>query len=292
MPTCARHPDRPTGLSCARCGRPACSECLHDASVGYQCVDCVRAGRRDTRRATTVAGAELNTRPLVVPLLILVNVAVFAFTVFQAHSLNNNASAPLFYQWALLPEFVAGGEWYRLFTSGFLHYGPIHLLMNMFALWVIGRDMELVLGRLRFSVVYLLSLFGGGLSVFLFGALSTPVAGASGAVFGLMGGIAVAVLRLKLDMRQAFVLIGLNLVISFTIPGISLLGHLGGLVVGALVTLGMVYPPPAKRLAVQVGTVSVLIVAMVALFLLRDAQLGIDHCSMVGGARYLCYRGG
>jgi membrane associated rhomboid family serine protease len=251
----------------------------------------VREARRGTRRAVTVAGAELNTRPLVVPLLILLNVAVFVVTVVQAHSLNDNATAPLFYNWALLPEFVAGGEWYRLATSGFLHYGPIHLLMNMFALWVIGRDMEVVLGRLRFTVVYVLSLLGGGLSVFLFGALTAPVAGASGAVFGLMGGIAVAVRRLRLDMRQALVLIGLNLVISFTIPGISLLGHLGGLIVGALATIGMVYPPPSKRLVVQVGTVAALLVAMVALFFFRDAQLGIDHCTMIGGGRYLCYRG-
>lgn len=237
-----------------------------------------------------MAGAELNTRPLIVPMLIVVNVAIFAFTVYQAGSLNNNAAAPLFLDWALLPEFAAGGEWWRLITSGFLHYGPIHLLMNMFALWVIGRDMELVLGRLRFAAVYLLSLLGGGVAVFLLGDLGTPVAGASGAVFGLMGGIAVAVLRLKLDARQAFVLIGINIVLSFTIPGISLLGHLGGLVIGALTTVGMVYPPAARRTPIQLGTVLVLFVAMVALFVFRDAQLGIDQCQLVDGGRYFCSR--
>lgn len=275
MSACVRHPNRLTGLSCTRCGRPACHECLREASVGYQCVDCVRESKRTARRATTVAGAELNTRPLIVPLLIVVNVAIFAFTVYQAQSLNRNAAAPLFFDWALLPSFIAGGEWWRLFTSGFLHYGPIHLLVNMFALWIIGRDMELVLGRLRFSVVYLLSLLGGAIAVFLFGDLDAPVAGASGAVFGLMGGIAVAVLRLKLDVRQALVLIGVNIAISFIIPNISLLGHLGGLVVGALATLGMVYPPPAKRTTIQLGTVLGLSVVLVALYIYRDLQLGI-----------------
>jgi membrane associated rhomboid family serine protease len=165
------------------------------------------------------------------------------------------------------------GQWWRVFTSGFLHYGPIHILMNMFALWLIGKDLELLLGKVRFTVVYVLSLFGGGVSVLLFGEPVSAVAGASGAVFGLMGGVAVACLRLKLNPTQALVLIAVNLIISVSIPGISLLGHVGGLVVGALATAGMVYPPRAQRTAWQVGTAVALVAALVGLFFLRDASL-------------------
>lgn len=288
LPGCVRHPDRRTGLSCTRCGRPACPECLHEASVGYQCVDCVREGRRTTRRATTVAGAEMNTRPLIVPLLILVNVAVFAFTVYEAGSLNGNNASPLFTAWALSPDFVSGGEPWRIVTAGFLHFGPIHLVLNMLALWVLGRDLEVVLGKVRFVALYLLSLLGGGLAVFVFDENNAIVAGASGAVFGLMGGIVVAILRMKLDARQALAIIAINIVLSFTIDGISLLGHLGGLVVGALVTVGLVYPPPAQRTVIQVGTVLGVLAALLAVFFVRDAQLGWEVCQFVDAVNYQC----
>lgn len=278
MSTCVRHPDRRTGLRCSRCDRPACPACLHEASVGYHCVDCVREGRRATRMATTVAGARLRSVPVVVPTLIALNVIVFVVTVVQAHSLNQNRRAALFSEWTLWPPVVADGQWWRLFTSGFLHYGLIHIGLNMVALWVIGRDLELVLGRWRFTVLYVLSLFGGGISVFMFGDPSVPVAGASGAVFGLLGGIVVAVFRLKLDARPALLVVGLNIVISVTIPGISLLGHLGGLVVGALVTVGMVYPKPGRRTVIQYGTVLGVLAALVALYFLRDAQFGPLYC--------------
>lgn len=275
---CARHPDRRTGLRCSRCDRPACPACLREAAVGYQCVDCVREGKRTTRTATTVAGAQLRSTPIVVPTLIAANVVVFVITVVQAHSLNRNIRSPLFNDWSLWPPIVAYGEWWRLFTSGFLHLGPIHLLLNMVALWVVGRDLELLLGRLRFSVLYVLSLFGGGISVFMFGDRTIPVAGASGAIFGLLGAIVVVIIRLRLDPRRALIVVGLNIVISVTVPGISLLGHLGGLMVGALAAVGMVYPSPARRTLVQAGTTIGLVLVLVALFYFRLAQFGSVFC--------------
>ena len=152
---------RETGLCCVRCDRPACSACLREAPVGYQCVDCVAAGTRSRPRATTVAGAEPTGRSVVVPALVAINVVVFAITVAQAGSVRGNSAAELFKQWGLWPTAVAGGELWRLFTSGFLHFGPIHLAFNMIALWVIGRDLEQVLGQARFLAVYLVSLLGG-----------------------------------------------------------------------------------------------------------------------------------
>ncbi|NMH77511.1 rhomboid family intramembrane serine protease [Pseudonocardia xinjiangensis] len=249
---CVRHPDRATGLTCTRCDRPACPECLREASVGYQCVDCVGQAARRGRRGTTVAGAEPRTgRPWVVPTLIGLNTAIFVWTVVQAGSVNGNAAAPLFDEWALVPVLVQNGEWWRLFTSGFLHIGPIHLLFNMIALWVLGRDLEIVLGRGRFLAVYLISLLGGSAAVMLFSMPNQAVAGASGAVFGLMGGLAVVLRRLRAPAGQVIGLIAVNLVISVLIPGISLLGHLGGLVIGAVATSALVYAPVRNRTAVQ-----------------------------------------
>jgi membrane associated rhomboid family serine protease len=268
---CVRHKDRPTGLSCTRCGRPACPECLREASVGYQCVDCVGVARRGVRRGTTVAGAAPGTRPVVVPTLIALNVAIYLWTVVEAGSVNGNAAAPLFNAWALVPRAVWEGEWWRILTSGFLHIGLIHLLFNMWALWVLGRDMEIVLGRVRFLAVYMVSLLGGSAAVMVFTA-NQEVAGASGAVFGLMGGLAVVLRRMRVPAGQVIGLIAVNVVISVIIPGISLIGHLGGLVVGAGATAALVYAPARSRNVVQAAALAgltVLLLLVIAITGLR-----------------------
>ena len=224
--------------------------------------------------AITIVGARVSKRPIVVPLLIAINVVVFALTAVQAHSVTNNVFSPLFAQWALIPEFtVANGEWWRLITAGFLHIGPIHLLVNMFTLWVIGRDLEIFLGKIRFTVAYVLSLVGGSVAVYLFGALDQPVAGASGALYGLMGGMLVLLLRLKADPKSTIIMIVLNLIISISLPNISLLGHLGGLVTGALVMTALVFSPKHKQKLWQTGTLFVLVLLLLGLFVFRDQQL-------------------
>jgi membrane associated rhomboid family serine protease len=273
MPACVRHPDRPTGLRCVRCDRPACPECLREASVGYQCVDCVNEGRRTVRRQTTVAGAQLNTRVVVVPVLIAINLAVYAITVAQAGSLGANDRAPLFDSWVLWPVgMVEFNEPWRLITAGFLHYGPIHVALNMIALWIIGRDIEPVLGRARFAAVYFLSLLGGSVAVFVFGPVNSGTAGASGAVWGVMGAVLVIVFRLKLNPQPVLAVIAINAVISF-LPGISLLGHLGGFVVGVLATAALLYAPRDRQLPVQIGALVGIGVVLVGLAALRWAQL-------------------
>lgn len=248
---CVRHPDRPTGLRCVRCDRPACPDCLREASVGYQCVDCVEAGRPAARGRTTIAGARLAGKPVVVPVLVAINAAIFLLTVVQARSLNGNDASDLFRMWALNPGRVADGEWWRVVTAGFLHFGPMHLLFNMLALWVIGRDIEMILGRTRFVAVYLVSLLGGSAAALLYYGNDARVAGASGAVFGLMGGLAVVLRRMQVPATQVLVIIAVNIAISVALPGISLVGHIGGLVVGAIATAVMVYAPARNRVAVQ-----------------------------------------
>lgn len=276
MPSCVRHPDRPTGLRCTRCDRPACPECLREASVGYQCVDCVNEGRRATRQPRPVRVAGTNRRLIVVPVLIAINVVLFAISVGQANSLVHNERSQLFLDWALWPMFVGGGDVWRLFTAGFLHSGPTHIALNMLALYILGRELEPALGRVRFTAVYLISLIGGNVAVFVFGALDTPVVGASTAVFGLLGAIAVVVFRLRLDPRPVLMIVVLNIVISVAVPNISLLGHLGGGVIGALATAAMVYAPAKSKALWQAGAVVVLAVALVGLVLIRDAELGSD----------------
>lgn len=280
QPVCARHPDRPTGLTCVRCGRPACPECLREASVGYQCVDCVQEGGRSQRQPTTVAGSRSPLRRMIAaPVLILVNVAVFVLTAVQAHSIGNNVTAAAFAKGGLVPALVGAGDWWRLITSGFLHfgsyggYGPVHLIFNMFALYVLGRDLEPVLGWARFTAVYLLALLGGSASVMLFGDPYTFVAGASGAIYGLFGGIAVVVFRLKLSLTPVLGLLAVNIFLSVALPGISLLGHLGGLVTGAVTTAGIVYAPRERRNLVQAGVVALVFVALVVLIVIRAGML-------------------
>lgn len=261
--------------------------------MGAQCVDCVQAGRRqDTGRrqqpraagygARTIAGARLSNRLVVTPVLIGLNALVYLITAVQARNPLNNQLAGLFGDWVLWPLGVAGGEWWRLFTSGFLHYGPIHLAVNMFSLWIIGRDMEVLLGKARYLALYVVSLFGGGLLVYLFGAVNGPTAGASGAIYGLLGGVLVAVLRLKLNPAPAIGTIVLNLIITVSLPGISLFGHLGGLIVGAVATAALVYAPAKNRVPWQVGALVVLVAVLVGLYLYRDAQLASVTCSGSG----------
>ena len=288
---CVRHPDRPTGLTCVRCERPACPDCLREASVGYQCVDCVNEGKRTVRTPATVAGAPVKRRMLATPALILVNVAVFVVTVVQAGSIVNNVTSDWFVQGALVPDLVALGDWWRIFSSGFLHFGsfgglgPVHLLFNMFALYVLGRDLEPVLGWLRFAAVYLLALVGGSAAVMLFGEPESGVAGASGAIYGLFGGIAVVVFRMKLNMRPVLILLGVNIVLSVSLPGISLLGHLGGLIIGAGSTAAIVYAPAARRNAYQLGAVVVIALLLFAVIAWKVSNM---DCSEVFGGYVVC----
>jgi membrane associated rhomboid family serine protease len=261
-------------------------------------VDCVSEGQKSIRPARTVGGARARTSGakalVVVPALIAVNVLVFVATVIQAQGFDSLRSG-LFLDGMLVPAVVANGEWWRLITSGFLHYGsyggfgPVHLIFNMFALWVIGRDLEVALGRARFLAVYGLSLLGGSTAVMLFGDDFGSVAGASGAVYGLFGGIAVVVFRAKLNPAPVLTLLGINIFLSVALPGISLLGHLGGLVVGVAASAAMVYAPRKRLLQVQIGACVALVVVMIALIAIQLAGAEAQ-CEIVNQESFFCYR--
>lgn len=269
-PSCVRHPDRPTALACTRCGRPACPDCLRPAPVGAHCVDCLAESARTTRTARTVGGApaRATTTPVVTITLIAVNVAVYVLSALSAGSARFNYDSPWVTATWLVPADVAAGEWYRLITAGFLHAGPLHIAFNMIALWVLGRDLELVLGRLRYGLLYGVSLLGASTAVVLLGAPDRPVLGASGAVFGLMGGLVIVLRRLRMSPGPALVTIAINVVLTFTIPGLSVLGHLGGLVAGLAVAAALVHGPGRSRPAaglLAVGGIAAVLVVLVAL---------------------------
>ncbi|QDQ96096.1 rhomboid family intramembrane serine protease [Tomitella fengzijianii] len=256
LPGCFRHPDRPTGLRCSRCGRPACHECLRQAPVGFHCVDCIEQERRGAaaRMPTATAGnaagslrATLAARPTVTYVLIGLNVLAYLITAVQAGSvLDNNRGSDLYERFALVPGLVANGEWWRLIGSGFLHFGIIHLAVNMYALYVVGIACENALGKLRYSLVYLVGLLGGSAAV-MFGAWNGQTAGASGAIFGLFGAVLIILLRLRRNPNMMIAVIVINVIISVSVPGISWLGHLGGFLAGTAATAAIVYAPEALR---------------------------------------------
>ncbi|BDD82263.1 hypothetical protein TPB0596_20260 [Tsukamurella pulmonis] len=215
-------------------------------------------------------------QPVVTYSLIAANVIVFAFSAKASGSIENNIASYEVARFALSEPATANGWWWTAVTSGFLHFGPIHLLVNMFTLYVFGRNIEQGLGRARFGVLYGLSLLGGSAAVLWFGLENTITVGASGAIFGLIGATLVLYVRMKLDPTSLLVIIGVNVVASFTLSGISWLGHLGGFVAGVLVTAGIVYAPELlprdKRTRQQVeavgwacaGVIAAVLVAAIA----------------------------
>jgi membrane associated rhomboid family serine protease len=216
--------------------------------------------------------------------LITANLAVYAATAAQSRSMLSNHTSALFEATALYPPLVAArDEWWRLMTSAFQHFGPMHLLLNMYMLWILGLGIERSIGHARFFALYLVSAFGGSVAVMFYGQNSLT-AGASGAIFGLMGAYAIVAMSMRLDVKGIGILLVLNIGVSFLVPGISLAAHLGGLVVGALGALVLVVLP--RRLPGRVGrggreTVSwlaylalVALVAVAAWYAADTMQLG------------------
>ncbi|MER5768937.1 rhomboid family intramembrane serine protease [Streptomyces sp. NPDC001985] len=276
LPGCYRHPETGTGISCVRCERPICPQCMVSASVGFQCPDCVRQGSATTQRPRTIAGGTIAADPfLVTKVLIAINVAVYALVLALGERLVAETSLVGL---AFSPELgqvvgVADGQWYRLLTAVFLHEELPHILFNMLGVWFLGKMVEPALGRSRYLAVYLLSGLGGSALAYLLSAQNQPSLGASGAVFGLMGAFAVLARRSNLDMRPVAVILAISLLLTFTRPNISWEGHIGGLVVGALVTLGLVYAPRARRTLIQGGVLAVALLAIVVTVVARTVAL-------------------
>jgi membrane associated rhomboid family serine protease len=239
MATCYRHPSRETGVSCSNCGRPICPDCMTPTPVGMRCPECSR------QRTRVMTMRNMANVPRVTYALIAINVAVFLTE--GSFSLGGGPTGKIYEEGALfgsirdLPALgVAHGQWWRIVSSGFMHENLLHIGFNMYVLYILGQMLEPALGLVRFGTIYGVSLLTGS-----FGALlvtpHSPTVGASGAIFGLMGAAAVEMRARQIPIMQSGVggLILINLVISFTLPGISWGGHIGGLIGGALATLSI-----------------------------------------------------
>jgi membrane associated rhomboid family serine protease len=227
---CYRHPDRRAGVTCQRCDRPICPDCMNTASVGFHCPECARTGRQKVYTKSAIA--HLN-RPVVTQAIIGINVAVFIAGIVYSSRNALSGRGGFIVDGGLFGPSVADGEWYRLVTSGFLHAGLVHLGLNMYLLYILGSSLEPALGRARFVAVYATSLLCGSLGVIVLQPEALTV-GASGAVFGLMGALFVLARARGIDPWSSGIggLIGINLIFTFAIPGISIGGHLGGLLGG------------------------------------------------------------
>ncbi|MBW5260090.1 rhomboid family intramembrane serine protease [Streptomyces sp. NBC_01220] len=279
--SCYRHPGRETAIRCTRCDRPICPDCMVSASVGFQCPDCVRQGSGTghhpaASRPRTIAGGAVAADPrLITKILLGINAAVF-LAVLANDALINDLTllgqAP-YYPYGPV-QGVAEGQWYRLFTSMFLHEAVWHFAFNMLGLWWLGGPLEAVLGRARYLALYLISGLAGGALTYWLAAPNQPSLGASGAIFGLLGATVVLMRRLNYDMRPVFMILALNLVITFN-PwgGIAWQAHVGGLVAGVLIGIGMVHAPRERRNLVQFGTCAAVLVAVILIVVARTAAL-------------------
>ncbi|MFD0062494.1 rhomboid family intramembrane serine protease [Streptomyces sp. NPDC056690] len=279
-PRCYRHPDRETGIRCARCDKPICPDCMVSASVGFQCPDCVRGGSGTghgpaASRPRTITGGTIAADPrLVTKILIGINVAVFIAVHVWDRLLSDFV---LIGAWPPAPyvpnQGVAGGEWYRLVTSMFTHQEVWHIAFNMLGLWWLGGPLEAALGRARYIALYMVSGLAGSALTYAIAGPSEQSLGASGAVFGLLGATAVLVRRLNYDMRPVIGLLALNLLFTFTWGNIAWQAHVGGLVAGVVVGYAMVHAPRERRSLVQYGTCALVLALVVVTVLVRTSQL-------------------
>jgi membrane associated rhomboid family serine protease len=256
--TCFHHHDRQTGRHCTRCGRPACSECLHEAAVGSQCWQCIKAARPPTRERVR---RSIAVRPIIATqTLIGVNVVVFVLT----NGLNVSISNSRLFHYAQTALYVDKGQSWRLLTAGFIHFGIAHIAFNMLVLYIIGLALEPAVGPWRFAAIYFASLLAGSLGAMVFNPLVYS-GGASGAVFGI--GAAATVMMTRRGVRfwdTGFgPLLLINLVFDYFLPNVSVGAHLGGLVGGAIIGFAIVQTDKS-RYGTAIGYLVAFLVAVIS----------------------------
>jgi membrane associated rhomboid family serine protease len=294
VPTCYRHPEREAHIRCQRCDRVICPECMRPAAVGFQCPDCVKEGAKTTRAARTAYG---GLRPTDASLTSMVLIALNAGVWIAILATGGNDSRLV--DWlALRPQgfcFIQGGffeatglscpgggelypgvsdgAYWQLVTAMFTHVQLWHIGFNMFALYALGPQLELVVGRARFLALYFLSGLAGSALVYWGdrGAL-----GASGAVFGLMGALLIVAIKVRGDVRGMLTWIGINFVITFVfVNSISWEGHLGGFLGGTAIGAVLVYAPRGpRRTTLQAAGLALIAALVIAAVAVRTATIG------------------
>lgn len=257
---CYRHPDRESYVLCQRCGRTVCPECQTQAAVGVHCPECVREARASAPKTKPAVVTMLRSRsqPVVTYAIMALCVIVYLTQLIPG---SPTEQALLYWGPYTLIE-----PW-RMLTYGFVHGSPIHILVNLLSLWILGRILEPAVGRARFLAIFLLSVLGGAVAVLLLAPVNAIV-GASAGVFGLFAALFVIQRRLGATNWQLLAIIGVNLVIGFVLPGISWQGHVGGLIAGAAAA-GLIWMTRRpndrwKQVILLLGLTVVLIVVAVA----------------------------
>lgn len=268
-PVCPRHPDRISYIRCQRCGRPVCPECQRTAAVGVQCVDCVRQQAKGERRPVTVFGGRTGAdadRPYLTIGIIIICVIVW---------IGEQLSPWVFREVAFAPALGLVEPW-RLITSAFAHSPSqiMHILFNMFALWLVGSYLERLLGWARYLAVYFVSALAGSVTWLLFQPVDptvpeslTPIVGASGAVFGLFAAVVVLNRHLGRESSGLVVTIGINAVLGFVIPQVAWEAHLGGLVAGAVMAFGLAAARQRRSPVIAWGVIGGLLLVVIGLWL-------------------------
>ena len=284
-PTCPRHPDEIAYVRCQRCNRPTCPACQRPASVGIQCVDCVQEQQRSAPVMRSVFGGRAATgRPVVTIAIIIACVAVYLGQLFDDRVTEQLAFVP----------YLGEDEPWRFVTAAFVHSPSqiMHILFNMYALWICGQYLEPLLGRARFAALYLVAAVGGSVGFELLasvpddaasfpGGWFTPTVGASGAVFGLFAAVVVLNRHLGREITPMLVMIAINAAIPFFVGGIAWQAHLGGAITGAAVA-GVIAALGRKRREYHWGALAGVLVVLIGLAVLRYSTVTLTP-GMLGG---------
>ena len=246
---CYRHPDRQSYILCQRCGRTICPQCSTQAAVGVHCPECVKEAKANAPRRQPIsirAARSLRGNPQL-PIVTYVIIALCVLVYAAQFFLGNVITSWLVY----FAPYSFAQPW-RLLTSLVAHGSPLHLLSNMFSLFIIGRMLEPALGRLRYLALFLISGLGGLAAVALV-VPGTPVLGASGAIFGMLGALLVLIRRFGGNATQILVVVGINLALGFFISGIAWQAHIGGFIAGAALTAVFVRTRSVAQRGIQVA---------------------------------------
>ncbi|MEA2507001.1 MAG: hypothetical protein QOH48_1619 [Actinomycetota bacterium] len=265
---CYGHPKTPTRLRCSRCNRPICGRCAIPASVGQQCPECVALAQKETRK---VRGTFRATAPAVFT-LIVINVAVYV---------AQKAFPVITQRFSSEPVLIAQGQWWRLITPMFLHSPFLiwHIVFNMMALFIYGPFVERAYGTRRFVALYFVTGFVAGAVSYTLGPCNIYGLGASGAIFGVIGVLLVYLFKRRRSaaegqfLRGLLVLVGINFLIPFIIPGIDVFAHLGGLASGLVLGAGMDsgHSPPSSGGGRQLAAMALVVGLGLLLVVFRTA---------------------
>ncbi len=321
-PHCYRHPDRETYVSCVRCGRPICPDCMNQASVGFQCPEELRDGgsagsgrssgsgsgdRADrpsrtwarsgggaarqasnpARRVHTRFGGDPAHAGRPVVTQVLVAVCVLAYLLQGAPGLGLDASGR---SNEFTDRFFLNGyaiaeqhQYYRLLTAAFLHVSLLHILFNMYALYLLGFQLEAALGRVRFLALFLVSSVGGSTLSFLVHGLQASSLGASTGIFGMFAAYYLVARRMQVNTGPILIVVGINLALTFFVAGIDKFGHVGGLITGAVIGLILTTVPPRQRV-LQGALVGAVFVALIVAVAIKVESLPSLFPSVPGGS--------